>query len=526
MRIRSFTAVALTALTFVTWAGPARAQEEEEAGNNLSVPVIWSDGAAKTLVGTFGSPVFTGESFLLDGVKYYLQQDLGNRWQAESKDGTLEGPVDVSWIDWGDNLEARSWYETSVVRVETVLLKDLLTPMLGFEMAYLWGEGETEMWGTNTVTFASPQATVYSGVARLTIQKLLKDPGSAALKWDAANDQWVGDANPPVFNHGVWEVGEGKPTDRYSAEINIPGKIIYGYNWNVRLTGEGAGYYRITFSLEDDAARSGLPRNTFFTTTQIVPKEEEETEEVAEAEAPDSGGAPAGGVAGIDRANNLSYIDIQILASKGRKGGGGALPISTVSIQPDRPAPQPVHSSVTFTADSTGGLKPVQYKFWVYDGIAWTPQQEWSTDDTFVWNPHKASGDFRVGVWVRSADSTLDKPETDSAYTSVAYPITDVTPISLAGLTANLTSPQPVNTTITFTATAAGGTAPYEYKWWLFNGSTWSIVQTWSASSTFAWTPTVANANYRVGVWARSAGSTLDATEGSAYGSVPFVIVP
>ena len=41
-------------------------------------------------------------------------------------------------------------------------------------------------------------------------------------------------------------------------------------------------------------------------------------------------------------------------------------------------------------------------------------------------------------------------------------------------------APQPASTTITFTATAANGTAPYQYKWWVYNGSTWSNPQNWS----------------------------------------------
>ncbi len=43
-------------------------------------------------------------------------------------------------------------------------------------------------------------------------------------------------------------------------------------------------------------------------------------------------------------------------------------------------------------------------------------------------------------------------------------------PPTILTLTANLASPQVVDTPITFTATAAGGAAPYQYKWWVHNG--------------------------------------------------------
>jgi hypothetical protein len=46
---------------------------------------------------------------------------------------------------------------------------------------------------------------------------------------------------------------------------------------------------------------------------------------------------------------------------------------------------------------------------------------------------------------------------------------------------------------------------PYQYKWWVFDGIDWAVVQPWSTSNTFVWTPTTANAGYRVSVWVRNA---------------------
>jgi hypothetical protein len=79
----------------------------------------------------------------------------------------------------------------------------------------------------------------------------------------------------------------------------------------------------------------------------------------------------------------------------------------------------------------------------------------------------------------------------------------------LTGLTAEL-GPQLPGTTVTFTAIAAEGTAPYQFKWWLWDGATWTVLRDWSAGNTFAWTPSTPNPNYAVGVRVRSAGSTAD----------------
>jgi hypothetical protein len=95
-------------------------------------------------------------------------------------------------------------------------------------------------------------------------------------------------------------------------------------------------------------------------------------------------------------------------------------------------------------------------------------------------------------------------------------------PATLTGLTADKAAPQPVGTTITFTATASGGVAPYQTKWLLYDGTTWTLLRDWATGTSFAWTPTVANPNYRVGVWVRSAGATTDVAESTL--SIPFRI--
>src|SRR5690606_18164402 len=127
----------------------------ESYGNNLSYPVIWSEGVPKVLRGTpamvpllggtwwwwWGTDLETGDPLSCapdpddttrcdDGVtgtatgvmpgsgaiKVYLQKDEFNVWQA----GNLNagGLVIVDNIDWGDNLESSDWNLNSQVRIE------------------------------------------------------------------------------------------------------------------------------------------------------------------------------------------------------------------------------------------------------------------------------------------------------------------------------------------------------------------------------------------------------------------------
>jgi hypothetical protein len=48
------------------------------------------------------------------------------------------------------------------------------------------------------------------------------------------------------------------------------------------------------------------------------------------------------------------------------------------------------------------------------------------------------------------------------------------------------------------------------------------LVQQWSTSPSFTWTPTAAGSGYQIGAWVRSAGNTVDALEASR--SVGFSI--
>jgi len=300
--------------------------EVEVVGNNLSFPVIWADGVTKALRGTYLTEVFGGESFMKNDSTWYVQADPLNTWQAESYNPLTElNPehVVVSTIDWGDNLEAKSWAFGSQVRVETVLYKKITNrPMTAYRMI-IYDEavsGLDEVWGTNGMKYMSREATVYSATARLVIQKLTKtrDDNTLSLSWDPATSRWIGDAMDPVVTSGVWNNLSGPAN--YSAEINVQGKVIYGYNWVTRRDGDGDGDYRITFVLEPEAP--GITCNTLFdaTTNILISEEEEEPETVLESE---SEPVSTGGVAEIDVSNNLTYIDVRLTANNGGGKGSG-----------------------------------------------------------------------------------------------------------------------------------------------------------------------------------------------------------
>jgi uncharacterized membrane protein YgcG len=274
--------------------------------------------------------------------KAYLQKHPENFWEGQILD-LSHLPVNIDKIDWGDNLESVDWYTRSQVRTELVLFEDFPStdpaPDVNwkeYSMRHTSGWGIDEVHGMaadlsdNPIYGTGLEATVYSKCARLTIQKFQDDnpdPNDPLLAWDVVNGEWTGEGiiNPAIFNMAVHEAQDGP--GYYNAEVNVKGRIIYGYTWNVRrlhddFGGTAAGKYRITFSFDTDC--SGTTLNTFFdgNTIILVPEEEEIITQVAMAESEDDG--EGGGGTGVLRSDlNLTYMDINILERGGGGGGGG-----------------------------------------------------------------------------------------------------------------------------------------------------------------------------------------------------------
>jgi hypothetical protein len=216
-----------------------------------------------------------------------------------------------------------------------------------------------------------------------------------------------------------------------------------------------------------------------------------------------------------DGANNPSTSVITINRSV------AATPLA-VSFTSNVASPQIVGTSINFSATATGGTSPYQYKWWVQSGGVWTIARDWNTSASLTWRP-AAAGTYNVAVWVRNAGVTADASQAlaQVAYTIAQNSSTPSTALAVTSLTSNVATPQALGTTVTFSASAAGGTAPYQFKWWVQSGGIWYVAQNWSSSQTLNWQPT-SSGTYTVAVWARNAGVTADASQ--ALAQVPYVI--
>ena len=164
-----------------------------------------------------------------------------------------------------------------------------------------------------------------------------------------------------------------------------------------------------------------------------------------------------------------------------------------------------------------------QYEFYVsVDGVNWgTPVAvgtlaNVATEQEVAFAPK--TGQY---VRLRALSEVEGKPVTSLAELNVLTSgnLPPNGPLTITGLTSNLASPQSAGTSITFIAGATGGRGPYQFKWLVLKGTTWTVVRNWSSSNTYTWSPTTAG-GHRVAVWARDATTTADV--GNVNTSVPF----
>lgn len=179
-----------------------------------------------------------------------------------------------------------------------------------------------------------------------------------------------------------------------------------------------------------------------------------------------------------------------------------ATPATTVTMAESLASPQAPGTPITFTATATGGSGPYDYRFWVNEGNGYAIAQNYGSGNTFIWTPTKG-GFYDIMVDTRIVNSAAFR---DALVTKLAYHVTPL-PATAVTITPSVASPQLPGATVTFTATASGGTGPYEYRYWINSGGTFMVAQNYTTTNTFAWTPVVAG-NYDIMVDTRAVGST------------------
>ncbi|MFJ7761889.1 triple tyrosine motif-containing protein [Bacillus toyonensis] len=172
--------------------------------------------------------------------------------------------------------------------------------------------------------------------------------------------------------------------------------------------------------------------------------------------------------------------------------------VNNVKVVTDKVGPQSIGTPITLTATSEGSNQP-QYKFNVYDGNTWKVVQDYSDKSTYVWKPEKA-GTYKFSVHAKDANS-------QTAYDS--YYVFDYKveggKVSKVNVITDKEGPQSVGVPITLTATSEGSEKP-QYKFNVYDGKSWKVVQDYSDKSTYVWKPEKAG-TYKFSVHAKDANS-------------------
>jgi len=175
---------------------------------------------------------------------------------------------------------------------------------------------------------------------------------------------------------------------------------------------------------------------------------------------------------------------------------------------------------VTFFATGGGGSGPLEYKFFIYaEGYnAWFLLRDWSTNTQAAWIPGAgSSGLYRVQAWVRTVGSGVAYENWSNTQ---PFSITASTSLTLVANRSVAILRQ--GDVVTFTASVTGPVGAWEYKFVLFNGSSWVEVAPYSGQNYFVWAATAGTAV--VQVWGRPAGSLAPYERWANLG--PFVVSP
>jgi hypothetical protein len=217
-------------------------------------------------------------------------------------------------------------------------------------MWHVSGQGITEHWGVrandldvnnDSYNYDSPFQIIHTSNARLNLTKLVLEDALCAQPGGNPGDP------SPLGEYGVWSGSEWEDTCTlydapYTVELSVGGKYVYGFNWRMRNVELDSlcpgwvktGFWRLTFYAPEDVMFDDplapnvappavpsevrtLPRVVFNTVLAEPPPEP-----VIESEDPTADDRLYRPV--VDTVNNLTYLDICIVAkSQGGGGGGG-----------------------------------------------------------------------------------------------------------------------------------------------------------------------------------------------------------
>jgi hypothetical protein len=203
----------------------------------------------------------------------------------------------------------------------------------------------------------------------------------------------------------------------------------------------------------------------------------------------------------------VAYLPYTIAAS--------ATPATGVDITPDQPSPQPPGTAVLFTASGQGS-SGYQYRFWLFDGTSWNMVQDYGVGATWTLPGSTPAGSYTIGVDVRTSPAVYRDAVAYLPYTIAA----SATPATGVDITPDQPSPHTAGTPVLFTAVGQGSSG-YQYRFWLFDGVSWNMVQDYGVGDTWTLPGSTPAGNYTIAVDVR----TSPAVYRDAVAYLPYQVV-
>ncbi|WP_312470582.1 Ig-like domain-containing protein [Neobacillus sp.] len=159
--------------------------------------------------------------------------------------------------------------------------------------------------------------------------------------------------------------------------------------------------------------------------------------------------------------------------------------VTHVSVSTNVTAPQVIGTPITIKASSKGSLDP-EYRFYISENGSLTTLQEYRSNDSVTWTPSK-SGIYKIIVHAKdkskSGANYFYEARTEMIYEVYGDKVTSV------NVSTNVTTPQVIGTPITINASSKGSLDP-EYRFYILENGTLTILQEYDNNDTITWTPT------------------------------------
>jgi len=186
------------------------------------------------------------------------------------------------------------------------------------------------------------------------------------------------------------------------------------------------------------------------------------------------------------------------------------IPLVIQSVTPNVASPANYGTNVTWTVTAQGGVGSYQYQFSRLGpdtGGAYVIAQDWGAFSTWTWNTNLvAAGSNYIRVKVRNSDLTGTAVYQDKPYTVVGNTIV------ISSIAPSPAGHVNIGGTVTWTATATGGTGIYEYQFLHYGPDTGGVyvsVQPWGSSNKWTWNTTGSvTGNHYVQVKVRNTNGT------------------